>query len=35
MRNLYLFRNYGKDALLLSVQAYNDGGGAEHTQLTG
>ena len=25
MRNLYLFRNYGKDALLLSVLAYNVG----------
>ena len=25
MRNLYLFRNYGKDALLFSVLAYNVG----------
>ena len=25
LRNLYLFRNYGKDALLLSVLAYNVG----------
>lgn len=25
MRNLYLFRGYGKDALLLSVLAYNVG----------
>ena len=25
MRSLYLFRNYGKDALLLSVLAYNVG----------